>query len=128
MEFYKFLLLYLILIVTAYHNYKIINTQDIDDDQTWHNTQLLQWIIIYSVILIINFNIYFILYFIGYVFTYAFLYDGLLNKFRDKKWFEPPDEEFGGRYTLNFRIKNILFFLGLAIITIIFVLEFYKLI
>lgn len=106
---------YLILIATAYFNKKIIDTQDFEDNQSWHWYQLLQWIMIYGAILWISGKFLLIG---GFALTYPFLYDGLLNLFRSKKWFDEGDEGFGKSFTIPKRIKILLFVSGIIILVI----------
>lgn len=105
---------YLILIATAWFNKKIIDTQDFEDDQSWHWYQLLQWIMIYGAILWISGEF---LLMGGFALTYPFLYDGLLNLFRHKQWFYEGEEGFGKSFMIPKKIKILLFGLGLIILT-----------
>lgn len=102
-----------ITIITAWFNYYIVLTQDVDDNQFWHIIQFIQWTVIY--IAIIWFSKEYLV-FTGYALIYPFLYDGLLNTFLGKEWFYSGIEGYGANFTLDYKIKIILFVIGLFIL------------
>ncbi len=62
---------YLILMATAWFNKGIRDTQDKDDNQSWHWRQLIQWITIYGAIAMLTDEWFLVL---GFGFTYPFFY------------------------------------------------------
>ena len=103
----------IITVITAWFNYYIVLTQDIGDNQFWHIPQLIQWIVVYAVITWFS-KEYLIL--VGYSLMYPFLYDGLLNIFLGKEWFYGGVDGYGADYTIDYRLKIVLFSVGLFII------------
>lgn len=104
---------YLILIATAWFNYDIVLTQQVGDNQQWHISQLIQWIVVYGSIAYLTGKWLVV---IGYALTYPFFYDGLLHTFQGTGWFYQGYEEYGANFTLDYRIKIVLLVLGLALI------------
>lgn len=105
---------YLILIATAWFNKKIVETQDQDDNQSWHIAQLIQWITFYGVIA--YFTDFWIV--LGFGFTYPFFYDGILNLFMKREWFYGGVKGFGYDYTIAKKIKIIMLLIGVVIWTL----------
>jgi len=121
--------LYLILVVTAIFNKHIVDTQDVDDSQKWHNSQLMCWVASNSLILYLLaqlpseylFELFGIsitklmLVMVGYALTYPFVYDSLLNLLRGERFTYIGYENFGKKYTLGVWEKVVLFIAGVSI-------------
>lgn len=104
---------YIILFLTALFNEKIVETQDYDDDQSWHIYQLLQWLGIYGAIAYLSGKWLLV---IGFGLTYPFFYDGILSLLMNKNWVYLGDPKTGARYTISAKIKIISLITGIILI------------